>query len=156
MLRIYNPDNIRARTAELRLALAPAPATPEQEAELTPRIAAIVEALSNNKFGCQERNVRSLVEAIIGEPLPIIKKPGEELRKEHILGSIIWFNDDEELLLVRAIDRDGDADSPSLASGEDGSSSYVKPGDDWRAATEEEVEAYLIEAGLINAPAEAA
>lgn len=133
-MNLFNIENAKKMTALLN-------AAPKEKAPLTAEQQKILDAVNAGRWGCQDRSVRDLVTALTG--IDCVK--GDDIR-QHIQGSMIVS--DRETLLVTRVDTDGDAmfvtreGYTATRRGEGGS--YVNPGaDTWRAATEEEIDAFF-------------
>jgi hypothetical protein len=136
-MSLFNITEVKARTAAVR--------NPVPSAQLTPRDQAILNAVNNGSWGCQDSSVRALVTAITGVNCTGIGKT------PYIVGAmIVYGRGASETLLVRKIDSDGDA-MIFTATGEsetrDEGRAFISPQmfEDGlvRWATDEEIDAFF-------------
>jgi hypothetical protein len=148
--KLFKPSKIRARTQRLREKFIEAgvnlPSPDDTKAERIGR--AIVEG----DFGCRTDSVFKLVEVIIGEPIP---RPADNEDSDgytpHKVGALIVY--DGATYLIRSRDSDGDLRTFDVNTNTriDGGD-YLGGNEDFRPATEDETEAFLIAAGFIDEP----
>ena len=95
-MSLFNITEVKTRTAAAR--------NPIPSAQLTPRDQAILNAVNDGSWGCQDSSVRALVTAITGvNCMASAKTP-------YVVGTmIVYSRGAPETLLVRKIDSDGDA-----------------------------------------------
>ena len=132
-MNLFNIENAKKMTALLN-------ATPEEVSPLSAEQQKILDAVNAGSWGCQDRSVRDLVKALTG--IDCVK--GDDHR-QHVQGSMIVFED--ETLLVTRVDSDGDAmyvtrEGYTATKGGEGVS-YISGDRNWRAATEEEIDAFF-------------
>jgi hypothetical protein len=132
-MNLFNIENAKKMTALLN-------ATPEEVSPLTAEQQKILDAVNAGDWGCQDRSVRTLVAALTG--IDCTAKPKG---RPHVQGSMIVF--DHETLLVTRVDSDGDAMHVTregyTATKRGEGASYISGDRNWRAATEEEIDAFF-------------
>lgn len=133
-MNLFSIENVKKMTALLGVA-------PEEKAPLTAEQQKILDAVNAGIWGCQDRSVRDLVTALTG--IDCVKG---DTSRQHVQGSMIVFGG--ETVLVTRIDSDNDAMFVTregyTATRRGEGSSYVNPlVDTWRAATEEEIDAFF-------------
>lgn len=119
---------------------------PDADEPISKRANDIRRILGASSFGCQERNVHLLVEAIIGEKIP---EPKRKVMAEYLervpfaIGSILVpVRIDERTGIVTRTSQAGNA-GLRKSNGEMHNSHYQQ--NDVRPATDEEIEAYFSE-----------
>ena len=136
-MSLFNITEVKARTAAVR--------NPVPSAQLTPRDQAILNAVNNGSWGCQDASVRALVTAITG-----VNCTGRA-KTPYVVGAMLFYGRGiPEPLLVRKVDSDGDA-MIYTADGEQDlrneGRSYISPQmfEDGlvRWATDEEIDAFF-------------
>jgi hypothetical protein len=136
-MSIFNITEVKARTAAAR--------NPVPSAQLTSRDQAILDAVNNGSWGCQDLSVRALVTAITGVNCTASAKT------PYVVGTMIVYDlGVPETFLVRKIDSDGDA-MIFTATGETESRAACHPFfspqmfEDGRVrwATDEEIDAFF-------------
>jgi hypothetical protein len=147
--KLFKPSKIRERTQRLREKFIEAGIdVPSSEDTKVERIG---RAIVDGDFGCRTDSVFKLVEVIIGEPIPRPTSTNDEDAKPYKIGALIVYGGSTYLL--RARDSDGDLRTFDVNMNVriDGDE-YFDGGAEFRPATEEETEAFLIAAGFIDEP----
>ena len=134
-MNFLNIDAIKANTAALRAELGEHAAEPLSEKDQ-----AIVDAVNNGRWGCQDSSVRALVEAITGIACPKVEP---EYRPQPPVGVAVNFTG--ETVIVTGRDYDNDAffvrKNGSVSFPETGT--YIQRDSQWTVATDEEIDAFF-------------
>lgn len=137
-MNFFNIERVKAITAEQRALLDQA-----QEEETTPlseQDQAILDAVNNGRWGCQDSSVRALVKAITGVDCP--PRTRNDRRKPPLEGSMVIL--EGEPVVITRIDGDGDASFiRSNGTSYTDSYNYVSPYYDWRPATDEQIDQFF-------------
>lgn len=140
LANLFNVDGVRGQTQIMRNAMAELQASEEA---MTARQREIVDAVNACDWGCQDASVRHLVSVLFGIPIPAraskAQGPGIPFQE----GGMISFQG-QTLLVVRL-----DAEQVAFIMTHEGhihtrqARRYVCQGEDWRPATDEEIDAFF-------------
>lgn len=135
---MLNPDRLRSSTQALRDSFEAARnPKPTRQSRAQARLQAISDHISNH-FGCDRQSVKELVELMEG-PLP---EPGGTTSVKLAIGAVVTMPSGlEDQRMIYNTDADGDA--LLLYARGDYAGFIEANGNDWRPATEEEVEKFI-------------
>lgn len=129
-MNVFNIENARRQTELLR--------NPTVEPTVDQRTKAIIDAVNAGNWGCQDESVRRLVSVLTGVEIP----KRSNAATPFVQGAVIVY--DEEVLLIRELDDDGDAriltkEGSDMIYGD----SFVTKNSEFRPATDEEINEFF-------------